>query len=161
MKKFFSSNISGQGLVEFALVLPILLLILFGIVDLGRFIYHSALINQVSKETARMVSLAKDINSVSKAIKNTSYSFMGASSSLSLDGTDNEGNPCSRIVVTSVNGSSITVDITPKFSTIKAGDIIRVHTVYTMKYITPIAVFLGSSAKIECTYYITAELQPA
>ena len=35
---------SGQGLVEFALVIPIFLLMLFGVVDAGRYVYMNSIL---------------------------------------------------------------------------------------------------------------------
>jgi len=42
----------GQGLVELALVLPLLLLILLGIADLGRAFYYTVLITGAAREAA-------------------------------------------------------------------------------------------------------------
>lgn len=47
----------GQGLVEFALVLPIFLLVLFGIIDLGRYVYVANAFNQAAREAARYGSV--------------------------------------------------------------------------------------------------------
>jgi Flp pilus assembly protein TadG len=43
---------TGQGLVEFALTLPILLLILLGIADLGRAFYYTVVISGAAREAA-------------------------------------------------------------------------------------------------------------
>jgi Flp pilus assembly protein TadG len=45
---------SGQGLVEFALVIPILLLIFFGIFDLGRAVYALNTISNAARQAARV-----------------------------------------------------------------------------------------------------------
>lgn len=44
----------GQGLVEFALVIPVFLLILFGIVDMGRFVFLNSVLSQAAREAARV-----------------------------------------------------------------------------------------------------------
>ena len=44
----------AQSLVEFALVAPVLLLLVFGIIDLGRVIYVSVTIDQAANEGARV-----------------------------------------------------------------------------------------------------------
>jgi Flp pilus assembly protein TadG len=44
----------GQSLVEFSLMLPVLLLLLFGIVDGGRAIYALSTINNAAREAARV-----------------------------------------------------------------------------------------------------------
>jgi Flp pilus assembly protein TadG len=47
----------GQSLVEFALILPVLLLIMFGVVDLGRAFYISVVLSNVAREGARYAAL--------------------------------------------------------------------------------------------------------
>ncbi len=50
----------GQELVEFALVLPLLILILFGAIDLGR-VFHAAItITNAAREGARYIALHHD-----------------------------------------------------------------------------------------------------
>jgi hypothetical protein len=47
----------GQALVEFALVVPMFLLLLFAIVDMGRYVYASNSLNQAAREAARIGSV--------------------------------------------------------------------------------------------------------
>jgi hypothetical protein len=47
----------GQALVEFALVLPIFLIILFGIIDFGRYVYTANAISNGTREGARAGSV--------------------------------------------------------------------------------------------------------
>ena len=47
----------GQSLVEFALVLPIFLLLLFGLIDAGRLVYHNTVLSQAAREAARVASV--------------------------------------------------------------------------------------------------------
>lgn len=47
----------GQALVETALVLPILLMLLFGIVDFGRIFHAYLTLDHVGREAARMASV--------------------------------------------------------------------------------------------------------
>jgi Flp pilus assembly protein TadG len=44
----------GQALVEFALVIPIFLLLLFGLIDGGRYVYMSNVLSQAAREAARL-----------------------------------------------------------------------------------------------------------
>jgi len=44
----------GQSLVEFALVLPVLLLMVFGLLDVGRYVYMSSVLSQAAREGARV-----------------------------------------------------------------------------------------------------------
>jgi len=47
----------GQAAVEFALVLPILLILIFGIIDFGRILYTKSALTSLSQETARHASI--------------------------------------------------------------------------------------------------------
>ena len=44
----------GQALVEFALILPIFMLILVGLIDFGRAVYAYNTVNQAAREAARL-----------------------------------------------------------------------------------------------------------
>lgn len=46
----------GQGLVEFALVLPVFLLALFGLLDVGRLVYTNSVLSQAAREGARLAA---------------------------------------------------------------------------------------------------------
>jgi Flp pilus assembly protein TadG len=48
---------SGQSLVEFALVLPIFMLLLFGLIDGGRLVYQHSVLSQAAREGARLASV--------------------------------------------------------------------------------------------------------
>jgi Flp pilus assembly protein TadG len=54
----------GQAVVEMALVLPILLLILFGVLDLGRAIYAQFTLAQAAREGARRAIIETTTNAV-------------------------------------------------------------------------------------------------
>jgi Flp pilus assembly protein TadG len=43
----------GQSLTEFALVAPIFFVILFGIIDFGRYVYYVQILNNAAREGAR------------------------------------------------------------------------------------------------------------
>jgi len=49
-------NNRGQSIVEFALVLPLLLLLLLGIIDFGQVFYKVILANEAAREAARTVA---------------------------------------------------------------------------------------------------------
>jgi Flp pilus assembly protein TadG len=50
----------GAAAVEFALILPLLLLIIFGIIDFGRMLNAQTTTNQAAREAARVVMLGGD-----------------------------------------------------------------------------------------------------
>jgi hypothetical protein len=47
----------GQGLTEFALVIPIFALLLFGVIELGRFVYTDSVLSQAAREGARLAAV--------------------------------------------------------------------------------------------------------
>jgi Flp pilus assembly protein TadG len=47
----------GQALVEFALVFPLFLLLLFGLIEVGRFVYVNNAFNEAAREAARFGSV--------------------------------------------------------------------------------------------------------
>lgn len=47
----------GQALVEFALVIPVFFMLMFGLIDLGHFVYVSNALNQAAREAARVGSV--------------------------------------------------------------------------------------------------------
>ena len=50
------STVAGQSLVEFALVIPVFLLILFGLLDAGRYVYMNSVLSQAAREGARVAA---------------------------------------------------------------------------------------------------------
>ena len=49
----------GQALVEFAMVVPVLVLAVFGIIDFGRYVYTQNSLNEAAREGARAGAVAE------------------------------------------------------------------------------------------------------
>ena len=60
----------GQGLVEFALVLPILLLVIFGIIDFGRAVYAYNTIGNAARTGGRVAIVSQTASSIQAAAIN-------------------------------------------------------------------------------------------
>jgi Flp pilus assembly protein TadG len=58
IKPSYIGNARGNAIVEFALVLPILLLVLFGITEFGRMILTTNILNTASREGARLAAVS-------------------------------------------------------------------------------------------------------
>lgn len=100
----------GQALVELALVLPILLLILMAIVDMGR-IYHGFLsVTTAAREGARQAALGR---------------------------TDEQVRATAIVSATPLEADRITVSISPDIGLRYAGANIEVRVEYQMAIITP------------------------
>ncbi len=59
----FRTQPSGQGMVEFALILPMLLVVMIGIIELGRLLVTYSSVAAASREAARYASAAGDSSS--------------------------------------------------------------------------------------------------
>lgn len=72
IKKRFKSE-KGQAMVEFALILPILLLIICGIIDFGWMFYNQLSLDNACREGARYSVVNSDIatTQIEQHIKNT------------------------------------------------------------------------------------------
>ena len=67
MRRGRTRNERGAAVVEFALIAPLLLLIVFGIIDFGWMLMKANLVNNTTRDAARVASLSgsyTDIDSV-------------------------------------------------------------------------------------------------
>ena len=60
MKRRFLENKKGQSVIEFALILPLLLAVLYGITEFGRAIMVTNVLHTASREGARIAAVAPD-----------------------------------------------------------------------------------------------------
>ena len=70
MGGFMIRKKEGQAMVEFALVLPILILILFGIFEFGMIFNSYLTINAASREGARVASVGADDAEIASTVVN-------------------------------------------------------------------------------------------
>jgi Flp pilus assembly protein TadG len=97
----------GQALVEFALVIPLFLLLLVGLFDLGRAVFAYNTLTNAAREGARMaivnqyepaiVQRAKDASAMIELdVPNVEVHFY----QVALDGTPDTARPCALVAVT-------------------------------------------------------------
>ncbi|MFP5112714.1 TadE/TadG family type IV pilus assembly protein [Bacillaceae bacterium C204] len=65
----------GQSLVEFALIVPLLIILLFGIIDFGRIFHVYLTIDHAGREAARAASIGKDDTTVINTAVNDAASI--------------------------------------------------------------------------------------
>lgn len=63
-------NQKGQAMVEMALVLPLLLLLVFGIIEFGRIFNAYLVVNNASREGARYAAVGKAYSDITPEINN-------------------------------------------------------------------------------------------
>lgn len=80
------TKLAGQGLVEFALTLPILILILVGVLDLGRLSFAAMTVTNAAREGARYGAANPGNDSgITARARNEAYGSIIAPSSLVVD----------------------------------------------------------------------------
>ncbi|QSO50336.1 pilus assembly protein [Alicyclobacillus curvatus] len=67
----------GQSLVEFALVLPVLLLLLLGIIDFGRVLSAYYVVDHAARDAARYASIGASDSTVIQAIQSDTAALTG------------------------------------------------------------------------------------
>ena len=115
----------GQAMVEFALVVPLLVMLLFGIIDFGRIFHTYLAIDHASREAARVASIGEsDATIVSTAVTNAaSVSLKSGQVSVSPGGTKSSGSDVTITITYPISFltpvvSSITGPITLSSSTV-------------------------------------------
>jgi len=111
IRKLFLGDKDGQSIVEFALVLPILLLVLFGITEFGRAIMVTNILHTASREGARLavVSAVSDTVSVKDRINDV------------LDAANLDLGKTTTSIVYSSSDKCVTVTITYQFEVLSGG----------------------------------------
>lgn len=101
----------GQSLLEFALVVPVLLLLICGIFDFGRLLYAYAHLNMGAQEAVRLGGLGKSDTEITTFAKN--YVHIG-------------------------DPNKLKVTITPTETNRKSGQYVTVKLEYPLPFITPV-----------------------
>lgn len=110
-------SLAGQGLVEFALTLPLLILIMVGVLDLGRLYFASMTVTNAAREGARYGAANPGASDIAAHAQNEAVGSM-------------------------INPSQLIVDLSSKFPQGCAlGNPIQVKVTYNFQLIT--AVILG------------------
>lgn len=111
----------GAAAVEFALIMPIFLLLLFGIIDFGYMINRSSVINNAARDAVREASLGGNETQV-RAAANASLNGVPRAT-VTVSCRKDDGAACS-------------------FSTKATGDRAIVSIRYQHKMLTPVGIFI-------------------
>jgi hypothetical protein len=128
--KTFAGSEKAAALVEFAIVLPILLLIVFGIVDFGRALYTANNLTSAVREGARLAStqispdatVAAQKTAVSNAVKAYVVAFGGNAGAPTVSETFSGAPPNMQSITVSIVNYPFT-PITPLAGLIGLGTI--------------------------------------
>lgn len=105
------SNNRGQAMAEMAIVLPILLLLLMGMVDLGRIFHSYMVITNASREGARKAVLGCTDDIIRERVANTT---------------------------TQLDNTVLDTSISPDPSLRKSGDLVTVQVNYHVNLLAPL-----------------------
>jgi len=114
----------GQSLVEFSLVLPIFLVLIFGLVDFGRAFYTWLIVTEAAREGARAAAVQSDASTVNAKIY---------ASFCSQTGTPPPASSCS------IDDSPSVFQITPTNIQGPRGQEVTIDIAYTFTFVTPIS----------------------
>src|SRR5207247_8909069 len=105
----------GVQAFEFALLLPILLLVLFGMVDLGRGYFSWLIITNGAREGARTAIVAAPLSTVATQVQNAVSGLHVTNLETGTCQSTLEGNLC--VTATNIQGGSGTaVNVTGKYN---------------------------------------------
>jgi len=99
----------GQSLVEFALVIPIFLLVLFSIVDFGMAFHAWITVTNSAREGARIGSVHASAAAIEQRVRDTATSLEQANLDVSVTNADDQGGQ---------PGESVVVDVSYSYSLI-------------------------------------------
>jgi len=119
----------GQTLVEFALLVPILLTIMFAIVDLGRAVYFYSAIQNSAREGAR-------------------YGIINPFQTSEIE---------NRVRSSAVGLDQSTLQVYPTVP--DPGDAVRVHVQYTFRALTPVLPSLMGINQLQLNTYATMNIE--
>jgi TadE-like protein len=98
MNRLLHERVRGQAVVEFALVLPIFVLILVAVFDVGRAVYAYSTINNAAREAGRLAILDQNLADIQAEGAGQAVSLDIAASSVLVDyrdpGSPNVANSC-------------------------------------------------------------------
>jgi len=131
----------GQGLVEFAIVLPVIVLVVLGLLDLGRAIYTYNTLAQAARQAARTAI----VNQTTSAVQDQAIAS-GATLGLSTANVD----VCFKTSSSTQSDCSSSTDDCPQSSrVIGCMAIVRAHVSYAP--MTPVIALILSSINLSST----------
>ncbi len=116
----------GAAAVEFGLIAPLLLLLVFGIADFGYMLLKSHLVNNVARDAVRAASLSGSYADVDAVVDDelADAGITGASVTTSITCSSPDGTTCT--------GSQASFD-----ANAQSGSAVSVSIAYTHQWITP------------------------
>jgi len=90
----------GQSIIEFGLILPFLLILVFGITELGRALMQTNLLTQATREGARIAAIGKEADTVVARVTGI-LNAAGIDNNVNVTVTGPDGNKMMQVEATS------------------------------------------------------------
>ena len=131
----------GQSLVEFAIIMPIIAIVVLGLVDLGRAVYAYNTLAQSARQAARLAIVNQEIADVRAQAINSAPTLGLTTANIDV---------CFKTALTSQTSCSTTTDNCPQ-STRVLGCLAIVRTNLTYRPMTPIVSMIWSTISLTST----------
>lgn len=129
MKLKYTQN--GASTVEFAMILPFLLVILFGIMEFGIILYDKAVITNASREAARSGIAYRNPKLTNAEIKGVAVNYAGSylisSSDIALSPDNINVLPETPLSFSTISGTSLTVTVTYPYTFFVFGNLFNAY----------------------------------
>jgi len=138
MRKLIASQ-KGVAAVEFALILPLLVMITFGIIELGIFVYDKQIITNASREGARagiVASLPRVPATGDNSIESVVKSYCTNHLITFGEANDPKVNPPDGYAPDAASGDELRVEVTYKYSFLVLPNFITGFGLSTIKAVT-------------------------
>ena len=134
----------GAALVEFAFVLPLLLILVLGVIDFGLMINQGTLVNNASREGAREGIFGSDAATIEARVRAAALGIDPADLTVIVGCKAPDGTSCP--------GVSYDAEWEP-------GGTVVVQTQYTYRFLTPITSLVGMGSSQQLGYDIEMRIE--
>jgi len=150
---------AGQSVVEWSIVLPALLLLLFAMIEFSFVLYTKHALEQLAKEAARSASVGASADAVRTGAARTAGTIFPVAASSYAETTDAEGDLVGAMALTAADGRTIAVAFEPALSRRGRGETIAVAAEYEYPFFTPLLTEIGS-LRLRSAYVTLVEYVP-
>lgn len=126
----------GVALVEFALVLPLLCFLIFGVIDFGFMVNRDTLINNAAREGAREGTLNPDWSDIVAVTRSSLGSLNNSNLTVTVTCRNADGTACSPATEAGFDAQA------------DSGDVVIVNVAYNYKWITPVPQLFGGGGTV-------------
>jgi Flp pilus assembly protein TadG len=137
----------GQTIVEWALILPIFLILFIGLIDFGWAFSKQHSLNQVAKELARSASIGENVDDL-KLMANELAKTILTPDTITHDEVDNN----TIFTITDTNGKEVKITFIESLNNREKGKDIKVRIEYEYQPFTP---FVNATSILLSAEYMT------